>query len=154
MRQWGKKEDSTEGGATTGEGAAKAEEDKKDKLPKRKVAALIGYNGINYKGSQVFVDFHLFCSILNPNQSLILSPYIATLVKILSKEKSSKVSSKQVLSAKTTRQITKKRFFPSSGLACSFARKLTSSIESRSHSLAPLVQMQEYTQLSTFSPSS
>jgi tRNA pseudouridine38-40 synthase len=54
MRQWGKKEDETEGGAATGD-AAKPEEDKKDKLPKRKVAALIGYNGINYKGSQVYV---------------------------------------------------------------------------------------------------
>lgn len=70
MRQWGKKEDSTEGGATTGEGAAKAEEDKKDKLPKRKVAALIGYNGINYKGSQV-----------NPGQDTIEGEVFKGLVK-------------------------------------------------------------------------
>jgi tRNA pseudouridine38-40 synthase len=57
MRQWGKKEDGAEGAT---EGGAKPEEDKKDKLPKRKVAALIGYNGINYKGSQVFVSSFLF----------------------------------------------------------------------------------------------
>ncbi|GAA5904400.1 pseudouridine synthase family protein [Sporobolomyces salmoneus] len=54
MRQWGKKEGDSEGGAPTGEGAkGDDDKDKKDKLPKRKVAALIGYNGINYKGSQV-----------------------------------------------------------------------------------------------------
>lgn len=56
MRQWGTRDDNAEGGAaTSGDGTPGADEDKKDKLPKRKVAALIGYNGINYKGSQVFV---------------------------------------------------------------------------------------------------
>ncbi|KPV75201.1 uncharacterized protein RHOBADRAFT_36047 [Rhodotorula graminis WP1] len=35
-----------------GEGGADGD-DKKDKLPKRKVAVLLGYNGIGYKGSQV-----------------------------------------------------------------------------------------------------
>ncbi|BGP47741.1 tRNA pseudouridine synthase 1 [Rhodotorula kratochvilovae] len=34
-------------------GAEGDDEDKKDKLPKRKVAVLLGYNGIGYKGSQV-----------------------------------------------------------------------------------------------------
>jgi len=63
MRQWGKKEGETEGDAAAAAGSAeggRAEEDKKDKLPKRKVAALIGYNGIGYKGSQVFVRISLF----------------------------------------------------------------------------------------------
>ncbi|GAA6021610.1 hypothetical protein JCM11491_001236 [Sporobolomyces phaffii] len=66
MRQWGKKEDGVDG---AGEGAT-AEEDKKDKLPKRKVAALIGYNGINYKGSQV-----------NPGQDTIEGEVFKGLVK-------------------------------------------------------------------------
>ncbi|GAA5855177.1 hypothetical protein JCM8547_008972 [Rhodosporidiobolus lusitaniae] len=53
MRQWGKpvgeEGSSAEGTPATG-GAG--EEDKKDKLPKKKVAVLIGYNGLGYKGSQ------------------------------------------------------------------------------------------------------
>jgi hypothetical protein len=32
-----------------------AEDDKRDKLPKKKVAVLIGYSGLGYKGSQMYV---------------------------------------------------------------------------------------------------
>ncbi|GAA6027765.1 hypothetical protein JCM8097_008023 [Rhodosporidiobolus ruineniae] len=49
MRQWGK------GAAKDGEsaeGTPATEDDKKDRLPKKKVAVLIGYNGLGYKGSQ------------------------------------------------------------------------------------------------------
>ena len=70
MRQWGKKEGEDEGGVASGDGA-KGEEDKKDKLPKRKVAALIVYNGINYKGSQVCV----FPSLLLRVRPIALDAY-------------------------------------------------------------------------------
>lgn len=43
MRAWGKQE--TEDGATT--------PDKTERLPKKKVAVLVGYNGLAYKGSQM-----------------------------------------------------------------------------------------------------
>lgn len=45
MRAWGKKEgeEGTEGG------------EKKERLPKKKVAVLIGYNGTAYLGSQMYV---------------------------------------------------------------------------------------------------
>ncbi|GAA5966399.1 hypothetical protein JCM8115_002860 [Rhodotorula mucilaginosa] len=39
------------GAASTGAGTA--EDDKRDKLPKKKVAVLIGYSGLGYKGSQI-----------------------------------------------------------------------------------------------------
>ena len=48
MRSWGKKEGE--------DGEPEAEEDKKERLPKKKVAVLIGYNGIGYSGSQMFVN--------------------------------------------------------------------------------------------------
>ena len=41
------------GAASTGAGTA--EDDKRDKLPKKKVAVLIGYSGLGYKGSQMYV---------------------------------------------------------------------------------------------------
>lgn len=44
MREWGKKAD----GAEADEGA-----EKKERLPKRKVAVLVGYNGHGYSGSQM-----------------------------------------------------------------------------------------------------
>ncbi|GAA5982254.1 hypothetical protein JCM10908_004802 [Rhodotorula pacifica] len=37
--------------------ATAAEDDKRDKLPKKKVAVLIGYNGLGYKGSQINPGF-------------------------------------------------------------------------------------------------
>ncbi|GAA5876671.1 hypothetical protein JCM3774_005909 [Rhodotorula dairenensis] len=40
-------------GNTAGAGVGTAEDDKRDKLPKKKVAVLIGYNGLGYKGSQI-----------------------------------------------------------------------------------------------------
>lgn len=42
MREWGRKE------GEEGEG-----EDKKERLPKKKVAVLVGYNGLGYSGSQM-----------------------------------------------------------------------------------------------------
>lgn len=48
MRSWGKPEGE--------DGEPEAEEEKKDRLPKKKVAVLIGYNGIGYSGSQMFVN--------------------------------------------------------------------------------------------------
>lgn len=47
MRSWGKKE--------LAEGETEGEDDKKERLPKKKVAVLIGYNGIGYSGSQMSV---------------------------------------------------------------------------------------------------
>ena len=49
-----------------GEGGADGD-DKKDKLPKRKVAVLLGYNGIGYKGSQVCVDVLLLSLPTRPD---------------------------------------------------------------------------------------
>ncbi|GAA5867676.1 hypothetical protein JCM1840_006654 [Sporobolomyces johnsonii] len=63
MRQWGKKEGEADEGAGN-------DEDKKDRLPKKKVAALVGYNGIGYKGSQV-----------NPGQETIEGEVFKALVK-------------------------------------------------------------------------
>lgn len=48
MRAWGKKE-GEEDGAEGKEG----DEEKKDRLPKKKVAILLGYNGTAFKGSQM-----------------------------------------------------------------------------------------------------
>lgn len=42
---------------TADAGAGATEDDKRDKLPKKKVAVLIGYNGLGYKGSQMSVSF-------------------------------------------------------------------------------------------------
>lgn len=50
MREWGKKP------VAEGETAADGEADKPERLAKRKVAVLIGYNGIGYSGSQMFVE--------------------------------------------------------------------------------------------------
>ncbi|GAA5968931.1 hypothetical protein JCM11641_000783 [Rhodosporidiobolus odoratus] len=50
MRQWGGKSRNEE--QADKEGGVGEEGEKKDKLPKKKVAVLIGYNGIGYKGSQ------------------------------------------------------------------------------------------------------
>lgn len=61
MRQWGKQsrneEDAAKSAAAEGSASgtatpAEGEGDKQEKLPKKKVAVLIGYNGIGYKGSQ------------------------------------------------------------------------------------------------------
>ncbi|GAA5940105.1 pseudouridine synthase family protein [Sporobolomyces koalae] len=69
MRQWGSKRDDDTAEDSNANGQAKVE-DKKDKLPKRKVAAIIGYNGIGYKGSQV-----------NPGQDTIEGEVFKGLVK-------------------------------------------------------------------------
>ncbi|GAA6014026.1 hypothetical protein JCM10207_000210 [Rhodosporidiobolus poonsookiae] len=51
MRQWGKPKGG-EAEGKEGEGEGKEGDEKKDRLPKKKVAMLIGYNGIGFKGSQ------------------------------------------------------------------------------------------------------
>ncbi|GAA5834760.1 hypothetical protein JCM11251_003656 [Rhodosporidiobolus azoricus] len=65
MRQWGK------GAASEGEAGKEGEaEDKGPKLPKKKVAVLIGYNGLGFKGSQ-----H------NPGQPTIEGEFFKAFVK-------------------------------------------------------------------------
>lgn len=44
-----------DGSGAADAGAGTAEDDKRDKLPKKKVAVLIGYSGLGYKGSQMYV---------------------------------------------------------------------------------------------------
>jgi len=152
MRQWGKKEGETEGDAAAAAGSGeggKAEEDKKDKLPKRKVAALIGYNGIGYKGSQVFVQNLFFSSVSlvhadqvfvysNPGQDTIEGEVFKALVKA------------GAISEDNSNNHQKVRIFLDSRFIGLHSRHLHSS---RFRSLVLLVPMQACMQLSTSSPS-
>ncbi|GAA5901683.1 hypothetical protein JCM6882_006039 [Rhodosporidiobolus microsporus] len=69
MRQWGKQA-AGEGAAPGKEGEDVKEEDKTARLPKKKVAVLIGYNGLGFKGSQ-----H------NPGQPTIEGAFFESFIK-------------------------------------------------------------------------
>jgi hypothetical protein len=102
MRQWGKQsrneEDAAKSAAAEGSASGTATpaegEEKTEKLPKKKVAVLIGYNGIGYKGSQQCV-FFVFLSFGRQEDADESEP-TATLVNRRSRESSSRLSWRRV----------------------------------------------------------
>lgn len=104
-----KEKDGAAGKNAEGSAPGAGGDDKSDRLPKRKVAILLGYNGIGYKGSQMCVTSPSRTGFL-PGRSLRGNfTSTATRLRRRSRERCSRRSLRPVPSARTTRQ-TRKRF--------------------------------------------
>lgn len=65
-------EDATSPVSSTGD--APQQQPKQKRLPKRKVAMLVGYRGTGYCGLQRFVTISFFCTTATNNNSLLFVP--------------------------------------------------------------------------------